>query len=251
MKKISRLLFLICLCVFIYSGYKLIDIYTEYKKGEGEYSDIQSSVEIKNNNRNGDKDTNRDIPPVKVDFKKLESINKDIVGWIYVESIPSINYPILKGSDNSYYLRHTSRKKRNIAGSIFMDYRNSIDFMDYNTIVYGHNMKNGTMFSKLEEIRDRKVDISKKPYVWIFTPNKTMVYKIFSVHEEPYTSKTYTIIKENGDQYYKYSEDEMKKNMIKNIDSNVDGKRILTLSTCTDNDRLRLIVQLKLERVVN
>ena len=86
--------------------------------------------------------------PPQVDWANLKAINEDIIGWIQIEGT-EISYPIVKGIDNSYYLNHTVQKTYNIAGSIFLDYRNERDFSDSKNIIYGHNMKDGSMFHVL------------------------------------------------------------------------------------------------------
>lgn len=184
--------------------------------------------------------------PIDIDFEKLKAVNKDIVGWIYIDGVKDISYPILKGQDNEHYLNHTYKNTKNIAGSIFMDFRNESDFMDCNTIIYGNNMKNKIMFSKLDQLLKNPGNTNKKPYIWIFTPTKTMVYKIFSVHEEPYTSDTYSIYKDAGDEYYDFSKTEYKKNQVDGLKLNDNANRMCTLSTCTDNDDIRMVVQCEL-----
>ena len=83
-----------------------------------------------------------------VDFSLLKQENEDIVGWIYCEGTP-ISYPVVQSGDNQYYLHRLINGEYNIAGSIFMDYRNNAELEDNNTIIYGHNMKNNTMFGYL------------------------------------------------------------------------------------------------------
>ena len=93
--------------------------------------------------------------PPEVDFEELQKMNSDVIGWIEVEAIPEISYPIVRGEDNDYYLHRTFKKANNSAGSIFVDYRNGQYFGDCNTIVYGHNMKNGSMFGKLKWLTEK------------------------------------------------------------------------------------------------
>ena len=247
-KKVINILYIICICVFIYSSYRLVNIYLEYRRGSVEYNEIRNEVEVENRVENQDADKGIALP-INIDFKKLEKINKDIVGWIYIEASPKINYPILKGMDNDFYLRRTYKKTKNIAGSIFIDYRNTGDFMDYNTIIYGHNMKNSTMFSRLEELKKNPKETLKKPYIWVITPKNVMVYKIFSIHEEPAISDTYNIIKSKDDEYYKYARAEAIKNRVSGLNNDANGSRIITLSTCTDNDKVRMVVQARLEDI--
>ena len=84
----------------------------------------------------------------------LESINKDIIGWLKIDDTP-IDYPIVKGNDNQEYLHTSFNKKYSLSGSIFMDYRNNSLFQDNITIIYGHNMNNDTMFSSLVKYENK------------------------------------------------------------------------------------------------
>ena len=93
-----------------------------------------------------------------------------------------INYPVVRGSDNDYYLTHTSSKDKNNCGAIFMDYHNSADFMDSKTIIYGHRMNNGTMFASLLEYRSQEY-YEQHPYGLLATPEKTYVLQVFAAKE--------------------------------------------------------------------
>ena len=93
--------------------------------------------------------------PVSVDFQKLKEENSDIIAWIYCEDTP-INYPVVLAKDNSYYLHRKINGDYGFAGTLFADYRNKGDFSDNNTIIYGHNMKNDTMFGTITEYRNQE-----------------------------------------------------------------------------------------------
>ena len=147
---------IVAIAVFCYAAFNLYHIYTEYKKGTDEYNQIE---EMAVTERDADSaevaGPNAQLkPPIEVDFDKLKSVNEDVVGWIYVDALPDISYPIVKGKDNQTYLHQTYEKNYNFAGTIFVDYENSGDFSDCNTLVYGHNMKNGSMFGHLKKFRE-------------------------------------------------------------------------------------------------
>lgn len=93
---------------------------------------------------------------MEINFDILKSKNKDIVAWIYSEGT-QINYPIVQSKDNDYYLRRLLDGTYNQGGTIFMDYRNNKNFEDYNTIIYGHNMKNNTMFGTLINYKKSRI----------------------------------------------------------------------------------------------
>ncbi|MCD8381734.1 MAG: class B sortase [Clostridiales bacterium] len=109
--------------------------------------------------------------PISVDFDALLKTNSDVVGWIYCPNT-NINYPVLQGETNDTYLRHMIDGSYNSAGSIFLDYRNTSDFSDANSIIYGHNMQNSSMFSSLMSYKKQSY-YDKHPVLWLLTPSCT------------------------------------------------------------------------------
>lgn len=112
--------------------------------------------------------------PIQVDFEYLTGVNEDVAGWIYCEDTP-INLPILQSEDNSYYLHRLVDGTYNIAGSLFLDFRNQFDFSDWNSIIYGHNMKNGSMLACLNEYKKQEY-YEEHPVMYLLTPEKQ--YKV-------------------------------------------------------------------------
>lgn len=98
-------------------------------------------------------------------------------GWLYIEAL-DISYPVVQGPDNDTYLHTTYEGTSNFAGSIFLDYQNQDDFSDGNTIVYGHNMKNLSMFGKLKQMKEQE-KYRDSVYFWMLTPESNDVYQIF------------------------------------------------------------------------
>ena len=113
-----------------------------------------------------------------VDFAQLQSVNPDVIAWIWIPDT-GVSYPVLQGEDNDKYLKTTYDLKSNSAGSIFMDYRNNSNLSDYNTILYGHNMKNGAMFGELHKFRDKDY-LKARPYVYLITLEGQYKYEIYS-----------------------------------------------------------------------
>lgn len=184
--------------VFIYAAYNLYHIYTEYKKGTDEYNQIaQMAVTEREPDKDGvDMVEGESLKaPMDIDFASLKSVNEDVIGWIYVEALPDINYPIVQGEDNDTYLHMTYEGNYNFAGTIFMDYENKDDFSDCNTLVYGHNMKNGSMFAQLKNFSKNDETYKKSKYFWIFTPEKNYRYEIISAYTTGASSDTYTLFK--------------------------------------------------------
>ena len=233
------------ICVFCYAGYNLFHIYTEYKKGTDEYNEI-AQMAVTERDPDGEEagpSAGELKAPMNIDFASLKSVNDDVVGWIYVEAVPDINYPIVHGKDNETYLHRTYEKNYNFAGTIFVDYENKGDFSDCNTIVYGHNMKNGSMFGKLKQMYESEKYKDSK-YLWICTPNGKYRYEIFSMQYAKVGSDVYTLFSAHDEQFEAYV-----KKMAKQ--SKVDMKAlglgkddyVVTLSTCTSDESVRFVVQ--------
>lgn len=237
---------IVAIAVFCYAAFNLYHIYTEYKKGTDEYNQIE---EMAVTERDADSaevaGPNAQLkPPIEVDFDKLKSVNEDVVGWIYVDALPDISYPIVKGKDNQTYLHQTYEKNYNFAGTIFVDYENSGDFSDCNTLVYGHNMKNGSMFGHLKKFREDDKLYKQDKYFWILTPERNYRYEIITAYTTGVNSDTYTLFKGPGEEFEKYLETIKGYSEIQTDDTGLTIKdRIVTLSTCTGNESTRFVVQ--------
>lgn len=237
---------IVAIAVFCYAAFNLYHIYIEYKKGTDEYNQIE---EMAVTERDADSaevagPSAQIKPPIEVDFDKLKSVNEDVVGWIYVDALPDISYPIVKGKDNQTYLHQTYEKNYNFAGTIFVDYENSGDFSDCNTLVYGHNMKNGSMFGHLKKFREDDKLYKQDKYFWILTPERNYRYEIITAYTTGVNSDTYTLFKGPGEEFEKYLETIKGYSEIQTDDTDLTIKdRIVTLSTCTGNESTRFVVQ--------
>ena len=146
---LTKLLLVIFTAIFLFSGYNLLKIFLEYHAGTSEYS--QAANQYVKEKEDGNKEPVADLEegsdtcPIEIDFASLQAENPDVVGWIYSPDTV-INYPVMKGETNDTYLHTMLNGQYNSSGSIFMDYRNNPDLSDYVTILYGHHMKNGSMF---------------------------------------------------------------------------------------------------------
>lgn len=254
------LILVIAIGVMIFAGYNLYKIFSEYKEGEEEYEGLQQYVqEVVTPAPSAGTDTDGEpvidpetgLPieaqevaacPITVNFEELKAVNPDIVGWIYIEAIPNISYPIVQGTDNEYYLKHTVEKTRNSSASIFLDYQNSPDFTDANTIIYGHNMKNQSMFGLLKKMRDQSV-YDESPYIWILTPSGDYLYEVFSACEVSANDEVYTLFSAGGEEFKLYLEKMQAKSDVVNDMTFTGDEYIITLSTCTGNDATRCVVQ--------
>lgn len=236
--------------VFGYAAYNLFHIYTEYKKGSDEYNSIARMAVTERDPDAQDPaaaaaaEVSQVKAPMTIDFDSLRAINDDVIGWIYVEALDGVNYPIVRGIDNSYYLHQTYQKNYNFAGTIFADCENHDDFNDCNTIVYGHNMKNGSMFGQLKKFSENSDAYNKSKYFWIFTPTADYRYEIISAYTTPVNSSTYTLFKGPGKEFLDYLDNVVSLSDIPTTPGNLTvNDRIVTLSTCTGNEATRFVVQ--------
>ena len=236
MKKKNKILItliqIVLIVVIIFSGIKIIEWIKSNKKNKDIMSEIKENVVI-----NNEMDSNNE--EYKIDFAKLKQKNSDAIAWIKVNGT-DIDFPVVKGTDNSYYLTHNFDKEKNKAGWIFADYRNKFDGTDKNIIIYGHNMKNGSMFASLKDvIKEEWYNNENNKYIALITENENCKYQVFSVYqietEEYYLQTNISNFKE----FVEKIKGRSKKNF------NVDIKEtdsILTLSTCADNTKYRVVL---------
>lgn len=269
---IRLIVMLAALAVFLYSGYTLYGFYKEYKKSSDEYDNLENSYaadqeqESENIDNLEDDDAlqsisgqevrtvfedgeEKTLPVLKnpIDFTQLLSVNSDIVGWLRIRAL-DISYPVVQGKDNDYYLHRTFEKTDNFAGCLFVNSYNMGDFTDQNTIIYGHNMKNGSMFGKLKNFNDPEV-FKKCRYFWIFTPDFIYQYRIFSASVVDKTGLTYQI-SFTDDEFDQFISRAYSNSVVDNQDVTVTKEdRIVTLSTCTGDDSTRFVVMGKLAQI--
>ena len=167
-------------------------------------------------------------------FETLHGINGDICGWITIDGTP-IDYPVLRGETNDDYNRTSYNGSYSVGGSIFMDAGNAADFSDMHTILYGHNMANGTMFKGLYKYLDSSFR-DQYPYVYIDLPDRRLVYEVFSAHGTVWWDALYDARYEAGVEHLA---------LIENLKESADypiayepkeDDHILTLSTCNGRE---------------
>lgn len=244
---ILTIVLIVAICIFCYAAFNLYHIYTEYKKGTDEYNSISEMAVTERDPdqvEEIDQPDEQPVAPVSIDFDSLRSINEDVIGWIYMEALPEISYPVVQGEDNNFYLHQTYEKNYNFAGTIFIDYENKRDFSDCNTLVYGHNMKNGSMFGHLKKFVEDQGLYNKSRYFWILTPDKNYRYEIISAYTTGVDSDTYTLFKGPGEEFQNYLETIRGYSEIQTDPGELTIKdKIVTLSTCTGNESTRFVVQ--------
>lgn len=186
----------------------------------------------------------------RVDFNYLRQVNEDIVGWLISDS-GEINYPIVRGADNSYYLNHLFDGTYNKNGALFMDYRNTPGFVDRNTFIYGHNMKNGSMFAPLLQYADQAY-YDAYPEMRIITPDGTYRLEIFSGYTTTGDSASYQLDFYDDGAYVDYiSQIKEQSDFVSDVEVDTEDK-IITLSTCAYSfDEARYLVHAKLVKEEN
>lgn len=221
--------------ILLAAGVWIYQIISEYQKAEREYEQLQEYVKVEKNTRDpentkpnvveDDKEGEKQEETVTVDFASLQAINPDIVAWLRIPGV--LEYPVVRGEDNSYYLNHTVQKTYNIAGSIFLDYRNERDFSDSKNIIYGHNMKDGSMFHVLRNYQD--IDFFQEhTNMEVYLPDgRSLNYQITACEQVPADSEIYQIEKGNAE--------EKEENEI-------------ILSTCSARTSIRIIVKASLKK---
>ena len=168
-----------------------------------------------------------------VDLAGLRQTNPDVLGWI---SIPGtqLDYPFLQGEDNQYYLNHTWQGKRNAAGSVFLECKVSADFSDFNTIVYAHNMKNGSMFGSLRQYRTQS-HYEANPYIYIMDDSGVRRYEIFAAFEAEVVGYTYRLDVDTPEKKQAFLDYSARRSVIETEIVPTVEDSVITLSTCTGN----------------
>ena len=167
----------------------------------------------------------------RMDLSELQAANPDVVGWIHIPST-AIDYPVLQGEDNDYYLHHTWQHRENIVGSIFLDWRNAAGFSDFNSILYGHHMRDGSMFRDLI-LYEKEEFLREHPYIYLVDDTgKCVRYTVFAVYETG-TQLTYTTEFEDEGLRTRWLDDCIARSEFAAEELPNAGDKVLTLSTCT------------------
>lgn len=175
---------------------------------------------------------------VDVNIAGLQNINEDIIGWIYFENL-DLSYPVLYSGDDVTYLRHNHLNEKAKSGSIFMEGKNSKDFSDAHTIIYGHNMKDRSMFGKLRYYFSDDSFIENHEYFQVITKDKKYRYKIISYRIVSDDSNVYTVYKDGDQDFLKFVKEVLQKGSYVEDDYDVkNDDHLITLSTCYGEDRL-------------
>lgn len=253
-KVITFILILALSLTFIFCMYKIIlwindsvktnKIKEELIKNVDEKPSIEENTEIINppNDKKNDYWDYIKMNMLDVNFSELKKKNKDTIGWIKLEGT-NVNYPVVQGTDNSYYLNHSFDKSYNKAGWVFMDYRNDYETLNKNTIIYAHARVDGTMFGTLKKVLNEEWHKNKSNHIIKFsTITKNYLWQIFSVYETKKESY-YLTTKFSSDNDFNNFINALKERSIFNFSATPKiNDKIITLSTCKDSKGNRIVV---------
>ncbi len=238
-KQVKVLLGFLCfffVCVFAFSAFKMFGIIRDYDEASGQHSDLRNqyvSEGVQNNAayQQGGQPAASENSPITVDFASLLQQNGDVEGWLYCADTV-INYVVAKGEDNDKYLRSFLDGSYNTGGTLFVDWMCGDDFSGKNTIIYGHNMRDGSMFATLLKY-DNQEFFDAHPYMYLNTPSQDYRIDIFAGFVTDASSDVYTI-GFTSDEYFAQHVEKMRS--MSNFRSGVEVSpedRIVTLSTCS------------------
>lgn len=252
---LRRAVMLACAAVFVYSGAIMLDRLTSKVRANVAYDDIrdifydESGVSVDgtllisaqsatispitgNVYEDSGDDNIDDQFLIRSKLKSLESINSDIYGWIKIDGT-RIDYPVVQGADNEYYLHYNFKKEYMYSGTLFVDAANSKQLLENrNTVIYGHNMTDGSMFHTLFNFKDKQ--FFANGLVEITTDDGLYIYEIFSAHvvneADPYFATAF----ENDEAFIAFAESMQSQSLYTKELTFTPEDRILTLSTCTN-----------------
>ncbi len=244
---VNKMVPYILVAVMLVSGFNTLSALKNYREAKKEYTGLQQYVapsttvtaEAESTSEEADTETEveevvvkPDIPAMDIDFDSLLEINEDFKGWLIFPAL-ELSYPVLQGTDNEHYLHETYEHNRNKAGAIFMDSYNYPDFKDLNTFIYGHNMRDGSMFGSLKTLAEHPELIEQEPYIYVYTPRASYQFQIVAYYTTHKKSDTYQFILDlkEYDAYLDYIGSVNDMENIPDVDMS-EHPRMMTLSTC-------------------
>ena len=212
MKKIlNSILFIVCLGVFCFSAFQLFQIDQGKNSVNKEVEEMEKTIVSEDN-------------VYEVDWDSLQQKNPDIIAWILIPD-SEISFPVVQGSDNSYYLNHTYLKEDNNLGSIFLNCDNQRDFSDTNSIIYGHSVDSGGMFTSIKEYKDESY-YKEHPYYYLLTPNQNYKCNVICFSQVQDGCEYYTTNFDMNQMMSRYEQTSTHFTNQENVN------RVVTLSTC-------------------
>lgn len=228
--------------VFLFSGWKLFDRYRQTRESEkvaeaARDAAVHSPAPRKTEPSAPPQDTEESVPepekpPIEVDFAALLEMNQDVKAWLYCED-SVLNFEIMQSNNNYYYLGRLPNNVPNMYGSVFIDYRCAGDFSDANTVIYGHDMQNGTVFGSLEKYKQQEYYDSHS-VLYLLTPDRN--YRLEAVCGFLHTaSSSMYRLPSDADAVAQFLPDALAQSTFIPRFSIEEGDRFVTLSTCNDD----------------
>lgn len=232
--------------VFLFSGVMILDYCLELRSGKNFSESISEEAVTENPKQDfieedpqkgegisdeSEEPQKSESAPIQVDFELLRAQNKDVVAWIHCPDTP-INYPIVQALDNEFYLRRLLDGSYNSSGTLFMDFRNSADFSDWNSIIYGHNMKNDSMFGTLPLYAEQSY-FDEHPVIYLLTPERNYKINVFAGFVTPATSEFYNILDPGGEEKEMLIKEWLAASDFDSETGFTSDERFITLSTCS------------------
>jgi len=242
-KFVKNFVSVLLIAVFGFSVYKIYTISKTLREVDLTYQKIQAEYIVNDSaglsqtgsSENSEPNEYAEGSAFRIRWSELLATNSDVIAWIHIPDT-NIHYPVLQGETYDAYLRHDLYKNYLIAGSIFVDSYNQKPFVDFNTVIYGHNMQNGTMFSDLKNFSKQKF-VEEHPKVYIYRPDGScLAYTIFSFHTVKASSEVIynTHVVDRADFLNSVQENNQ---LVNNEIDNNEITSIITLSTCTNGDQ--------------
>lgn len=252
MKHARRVLYIVLIAVFAFSAFKIGRTYYNYNKADTAYEEIQDAYVSPNTEpfipeETVNEDPQQAIqqavpsePPITIDFPSLLERNSDVIGWLYCPDTV-VNYPVVQGQDNDQYLHRDLDGKYLVSGTLFADYRNGPLEQRSNYIIYGHNMKNGTMFSMLTKYKNQAY-YDDHPIMYYLTPDGNYRFELFAGLVVQQDDKIYMPNQSQEEFSVLLSQCRAKSTFLSDVELEYDDT-IVTLSTCSyESDNARYIV---------
>lgn len=234
--KYFLIFYIASIILLIYSSYLIINWYLENSQNTKTQNYTIKISEIKE-----EKDK---YPYITTNINNLIQENKNTIGWIQVPNT-NINYPVVQTTDNDYYLTHDFYNKQSSAGWVFLDYRNNLENIDTNTIIYAHNRLDNSMFGTLKNTLNTDWYQNNK-YIYFNTTNSMNTYEVFSIYTVNANNFKNSINLTNETETQEYLNDIKNKSIVNfNIDVTANNQ-IITLYTCANNNFDRTILHAKL-----